>query len=191
MRAEEVKKELELLFCKESEIEKEQLLIGIDGMCCSGKTTLCEELLKKYDCNVFHMDDFFLRPEQRTAERLSEVGGNVDYERFKEEVLKPLQQGETFSYRPFDCSTGGFKEKVEVFPKKWNIIEGVYCLHPHFGEAYDYRFFMDVEEEEQKRRVLKRSGAEKYQRFVSEWIPKENAYFQAFRVASMERRPNL
>lgn len=187
MRANEVKKEMEHLFQEKNTVKKERLLIGIDGMCCSGKTTLSEEILKEHDCNVFHMDDFFLRPEQRTAERLSEVGGNVDYERFKEEVLKPLQRGEAFSYRPFDCSTGGFKEKVEVFPKKWNIIEGVYCLHPYFGEIYDYRFFMDIEDEEQKSRVLKRSGAEKYQRFVSEWIPKENAYFEAF---ILSRRQN-
>lgn len=188
MRAEEVKTELELLFSREAEIKKEPILIGIDGMCCSGKTTLCEELLKQHDCNVFHMDDFFLRPEQRTAERLFEVGGNVDYERFKEEVVTPLLQGRAFSYRPFDCKTGGFGEEREVFPKKWNLIEGVYCLHPYFGDIYDFCFFMEIDAQEQKRRVLKRSGAEKYQRFVTEWIPKENAYFAAFDVKSVLRR---
>ena len=64
--------------------EREFVIVAIDGKCTSGKTTLAGRLAEIYDCNVFHMDDFFLRPEQRTAERFAEVGGNVDYERFQE-----------------------------------------------------------------------------------------------------------
>ena len=46
------------------------------------------------------MDDFFLRPEQRTEERLKEVGGNVDRERFLEEVARPLtNKKKSFGYR--------------------------------------------------------------------------------------------
>ena len=50
------------------------------------------------------MDHFFLRPEQRTPERLRTPGENVDHERFLEEVLCPLRAGRVFWYRPFDCS---------------------------------------------------------------------------------------
>ena len=85
--------------------QKETAIVAIDGNCTSGKTTLANQLAANYDCNIFHMDDFFLRPEQRTPERFSEVGGNVDYERFLAEVLIPLKLGKPFSYRPFDCST--------------------------------------------------------------------------------------
>ena len=46
--------------------EKDMILVAIDGKCTSGKTTLASKLAELYDCNVFHMDDFFLRPEQRT-----------------------------------------------------------------------------------------------------------------------------
>ena len=67
-------------------------------------------------------------------------------------------------------------------PKKWNIIEGAYSLHPYFGDIYDYRFFMDIEEAAQKARVIKRNGKERYERFVSEWIPKEMAYFETFQI---------
>ena len=71
--------------------QKDMVVVAIDGKCTSGKTTLASKLVQIYDCNVFHMDDFFLRPEQRTPERFAEVGGNVDYERFQEEVLLPLK----------------------------------------------------------------------------------------------------
>ena len=80
--------------------QKDMVIVAIDGKCTSGKTTLASQLAEVYDCNVFHMDDFFLRPEQRTPERFAEIGGNVDYERFREEVLLPLKSGKAFSCRP-------------------------------------------------------------------------------------------
>ena len=98
--------------------EKDFVIVAIDGKCTSGKTTLASKLAELYDCNVFHMDDFFLRPEQRTSERFAEVGGNVDYERFQEEVLFPLRSGKAFSYRPFDCSTFTLAAPVTVTQKK-------------------------------------------------------------------------
>ena len=58
--------------------QKDMVIVAIDGKCTSGKTTLASKLAQIYDCNVFHMDDFFLRPEQRIPERLAEVGGNVE-----------------------------------------------------------------------------------------------------------------
>ena len=94
-----------------------QIVIAIDGNCTAGKTTLASILEKEYDCNVFHMDDFFLRPQQRTAERYAQPGGNVDYERFQEEVVLPLKTGKPFSYRPFSCKSFTLSDAVEITPK--------------------------------------------------------------------------
>lgn len=160
---------------------QKQILIAIDGSCAAGKTTLAAELEKVCDCNVFHMDDFFLRPEQRTAERLAEAGGNVDYVRFWEEVLQPLQTGEAFSYRPYDCSTGMLKDPVAVTPKKVNIIEGSYSHHPYFGEPYDLKVFLQVPEEVRRQRILQRP-AFLHKRFFEQWIPMEQRYFAHFAV---------
>ena len=63
------------------------VLVALDGRCGAGKTTLARRLQTELGCRVFHMDDFFLRPEQRTAERLARPGENVDHERFLAEVL--------------------------------------------------------------------------------------------------------
>ena len=70
---------------------KEPLLIAIDGRCAAGKTTTASLVKEKINCNIIHMDSFFLQPWQRTKERLDEPGGNVDYERVKKEVL--ISQG--------------------------------------------------------------------------------------------------
>jgi len=36
---------------------------------------------------------------------------------------------------------------------------------------------------EQSRRILKRNGPEMHRRFLNEWIPLENRYFQALAIA--------
>ena len=162
---------------------KNFVIVAIDGKCTSGKTTLASQLAEIYDCNVFHMDDFFLRPEQRTPERFAEVGGNVDYERFHEEVLLPLKSGKTFSYRPFDCSTFTLAAPVTVAPKKLNVIEGTYSHHPYFGDPYDLKILLTVDEETQRQRILERP-AFLHKRFFEEWIPMENRYFDGFAIPS-------
>lgn len=164
-------------------LQKTPVLMAIDGSCTAGKSTLAARLETIYDCNVFHMDDFFLRPEQRTPERLAEPGGNVDYERFREEVLLPLQAGKPFSYRPYDCSTGKLKTAVEVNPKTINIIEGTYSHHPYFGEVYDLKVYLQVSEKVRRQRILQRP-AFLHRRFFEEWIPMEQQYFAAFAVAA-------
>ena len=161
--------------------QKDHVIVAIDGPCTSGKTTLAGKLCEIYNCNVFHMDDFFLRPEQRTAERFAEIGGNVDYERFMDEVLLPLKNGTDFSYRPFDCKTFTLAAPVAVEPKKLTIIEGSYCNHPIFGNPYDMKIFLTITPDLQHQRVLQRPEF-LHRRFFEEWIPMENHYFDVFGI---------
>ena len=41
-----------------------RVIAAIDGRCGAGKSTLAAQLQAQLSCRVFHMDDFFLRPEQ-------------------------------------------------------------------------------------------------------------------------------
>ena len=81
--------------------QRSTLVLAIDGRCAAGKTTLAARLAELCDCNVIHMDHFFLCSKQNTMERLQQAGGNMDYVRFCEEILIPLHEGRKFSYRPF------------------------------------------------------------------------------------------
>ena len=163
-------------------LEKEMALLAIDGSCTSGKTTLAAELRAAYPCQVIAMDDFFLRPSQRTPERMAQVGGNVDYERFQEEVLSPLLCGHTAVYRPYCCRTGTLLEPVTVEPRGLIVIEGSYSHHPYFGNPYDLRVFLEHTPELQRERVLQRP-AHLHKKFLELWIPMENAYFETFHIA--------
>lgn len=163
-------------------MEKGPLTVAIEGGSASGKTTLSSVLSEVYDVAVFHMDDFFLRPEQRTKERLSEVGGNVDRERFIGEVLCSLNKREAVSYRPFDCGKMALGERVTVMPRKLTVVEGVYSMHKEFKDYYGLSVFLDIDKEYQKSRILKRNGEGLAKRFFEEWIPLEDEYFRAFSV---------
>lgn len=162
--------------------DKDQVVVAVDGMCGSGKSTLGGILQEIYDCNLFHMDDFFLQPGQRTKTRLEEPGGNVDYERFQEEILAHLEAPQDFCYQAYDCSRQKLGERVQVVRRRLNIVEGAYSQHPYFGDVYDLRFFCGIPKEEQMRRIRRRNGEEMLKRFCAEWIPMENRYFAAFGI---------
>jgi len=157
-------------------------IVAIDGDAASGKTTLGGILRLIYNCNVMHMDHFFLRPEQRTEERLAQPGGNVDYERFKKEALMPLLAQKPFSYRPFDCQTWDFGEEIVVTPNKLTIIEGCYSHHPALEESYDIKAFLKVDSTEQMRRIALRNIPPLVEKFRDIWIPMEKKYFAEFDV---------
>lgn len=163
--------------------KKEHVIMAIDGPCTAGKTTLAGKLQAHYGCNVIHMDEFFLRPEQRTPERLSTPGGNVDYERFHEEVLLPLSAGEAFSYRPFSCAHMVLAEPVSVPSAPLTVIEGTYSTHPYFQSPYDLTVFLTVDSETQRQRIGQRE-AWKQEMFHNVWIPMEQAYFTHFHIQS-------
>ena len=163
--------------------QQARVIVAIEGGSASGKTSLARLLQQVYDCNVFHMDDFFLQPHQRTPERFAEPGGNVDRERFQEEVLKPLNRGGAFTYRVFDCSQMALGDSVDVQPKRLNIVEGAYSMHPALSRAYDISAFLSIDPERQAQRILQRNGARMQQRFLNEWIPLENQYFAHTGVA--------
>ena len=168
---------------QEIETRKQRpLLIAVDGRCAAGKTTLAGRLEQELNCNVIHMDHFFLQPEQRTEERLHEPGGNVDYERFREEVISGLHTGQAFSYRRFDCKTMSFVSEIQVEPKTVTIVEGAYSCHPTLWDAYDLRVFLDVDGQEQLQRIEHRNGTEALPMFRDRWIPLEERYFETYRI---------
>ncbi len=161
-----------------------RVVLAIDGPCGGGKSTLGKALKTAYadlGCELFHMDDFFLTPDQRTAERLTQPGGNVDRERFLAEVLQNIVKGEPFTYRRFDCQTGEFVP-VSAKPGKLSIVEGAYALHPDLRQHYGVRIFLDIKPKAQLERLRGRVGEEKLKRFTGQWIPLENRYFDALNI---------
>lgn len=166
---------------------RKPFLIAIDGRCGSGKTTLADALSKAVEarfgisCPVLRMDDFYLRPEQRTRERYLEPGGNVDRERFLSEVLRPLAAGEEFEYLPLECPALTLGAPKRFAPSPAAIIEGSYSLHPELRPYYGLCVFMSVSKAVQRERLLRREGEEGLERFEARWISLEESYFEGLK----------
>lgn len=157
-------------------------VVAVDGRSASGKTTMAEKLSAVTGAGMIHMDDFFLPPNLRTAERFAVPGGNVHYERFQQEVLPHLRDSGPFSYRRFNCSQMDYGEPRQVKESSWRIVEGAYSQHPALKNYMDLRVFADVDQETQMQRIRRRNGAEQTEQFAVRWIPLEEAYFRAFRI---------
>ena len=178
-----MKQVLDTILSELHKTKKSPFLIAIDGNCGSGKTTLGNFLAKELNASLFHMDNFFLQPHQRTEERLSEPGGNVDYERFQEEVLNHLADACGVTFRPFNCHEWKLADIAVTVPYNTIVIvEGSYSHHPYFGDFYDVKLFLEISPEEQKKRILARDGEAMWPMFRDKWIPMENQYFEAFKI---------
>ena len=112
-------------------------------------------------------------------------GGNMDFERLRTEVTEPMTAQKEIIYRPYDCMNDTFR-KQEILPRKnLYVIEGSYSHHPELQMQYDLKVFLTCGKEEQKRRLMDRNP-ERYESFVTRWIPMEERYYQAFGIESAE-----
>ncbi len=166
--------------------QKASITVAIEGRSGAGKSTLAALFCQVYDSiSLFHMDDFFLPHSRKTKERLAEPGGNIDYERFGDEVLYGLKSAAPFNYRKYDCALDKLSPPVSACPSHLNVIEGVYSMHPNLRESYDYAVFLDADTQTQSERIKKRSGESLHKRFLEEWIPLEELYFSAYNIKSL------
>jgi len=155
------------------------IVITIDGNSCSGKTTLANQLKKIYNCNVIHMDDYFLPLNKRTKERLLMPGGNINFEKFYDDIIKNL--GKDLVLEAFDCKTKSFKDKQIISHNKLTIVEGSYSLHPYFGKYYNFSICLHIDPIIQLNRLKVRENIN-IDNFINKWIPLENKYFDYYNI---------
>lgn len=156
-------------------------VLAIDGRCAAGKTTLAEELKKVCECNVVHMDDFYLPMEKRTSVIMEQPGGNIDFQRLSDEILIPLTEGKQAVYRPYDCHNNKYLASKKIDSDLITIIEGSYSCHPKLREFYKLCIFMDISKELQIER-LKARNPMKLDDFKNIWIPREERYFDICKI---------
>lgn len=173
---------LEVLRIAEKESAGERpVIIAIDGRCGSGKTSFAELVGRLFSCNVFHMDDYYLPFASRLGNWRSIPAGNMDLERFRQDVLLPAKAGEQVIYCPYDCQMGQRKEKQLFQPSRLTVVEGSYSQHPLLAEYYDLKIFLTCSGKEQESRLRAREGSN-FTAFKEQWIPMEENYFEHFAV---------
>ena len=169
---------IEILKAEQSSLKK-PFFLAIDGRCASGKTTLAAQLESKLSCSVFHIDDFFLPVQKRSAM----PGGNIDYARIKQEMIQPCKEGASvLDFCPFDCHAQSLLQPVKKYIKPLVVIEGSYSCHPLLFNFYDFHIFLTINQEEQKNRIIARNGEAVWNIFEKQWIPLEEKYFSYYQI---------
>lgn len=163
-------------------------LVAIDGPCASGKTVLSNDIrrhlksISDLRIDIVEMDHFFLPPALRSEDRFAEPGGNIHYERFLQEIIRPLTAHQALSYQVFNCAIMDYDGKIELEGSDIILIEGVYSQHPLWRDNLKLKLFCTAELDIRLSRIEKRDGQKKLECFINEWIPLEDGYFEAFNV---------
>jgi len=158
------------------------VLVGLDGCCGSGKTTLAGLLAQRLPgCTVLHTDDYYLPLDRRTPDWIHTPAANMDLDRLRAEVLDPARAGQPFRTRAYSCRLGRYLDPAEHRPGALVLVEGSYSHHPALADRYDLRIFLRCSPAEQARRLQAREG-DRYPLFVQRWIPLEEGYFARYRI---------
>jgi uridine kinase len=145
--------------------------VGVDGFGASGKTTLAEAIAAELpDSVVVHIDDF-ARPDLTGWER----------NRFVDQVLEPLRDGRPAHYQRWDFDRNVGAEWLDVPVGVPVVVEGVSSTDVRLGIPWDVTLWVEVAYEVRLARALERDGPERMDRWLTDWMPSEQAYTAAQR----------
>lgn len=143
------------------------LIIGIDGLGGSGKTTFAkaiEQELINQNCQAvtFHLDDHIVEREKRYRTGYEEWYEYYylqwDVKNLTANLFEPLQSGcndiSLAFYDKFTDST--VTKQISVSPDSIVLIEGVFLQRHEWRRFYDFVFYLDCPREVRHERVLNR-----------------------------------
>ena len=140
--------------------------MGVDGKGAAGKTRLAQRIAAALPgSSVIGVDDF-ARPDLRGWE----------LSRFIDQVRDPLLAGRAARYQRWDFHADRSTEWVEVAPGAPVVVEGVSATDVRLGVPWDVTLWLEVPAEERMRRALARDGEVLRERWLTDWIPSEDAY---------------
>jgi len=131
--------------------------IGICGPSNSGKSTICESLLKKHDAGWIEVDHYL-----KTKEEIPFIGEYRNWELPQNhtfnilfEDLKKLSSGESINHPVYGFKKGKIKGYRQVEPKETIFVEGFYLFSDkNIRDMLDIKIYLDIPEEEiRKRRI--------------------------------------
>lgn len=119
-------------------------LIAIDGLPCSGKSTMANQLARRFEFECIYLDEFVL-PQKDWPERIRPAFP-FEYIRYQEFVrtVETLATGEECAFYPFDWNSLSISRTLRTITlTKPVVVEGVSSLNSSLCPFYDLRVFVE------------------------------------------------
>lgn len=173
------------------------VIIGIDGLGGSGKSTISEVIkntLINDDINtvLLHIDDFIHPRNVRYNENYEEwecykyLQWRYDY--LIKEIIKPVKKGRAFSGKIeiYDKENDTYiMQDLEIPLGTVVIIEGIFLQRKELAGIFDYMVYIDVSEKERLERVIKRDSyigdeGQIRKKYENRYFPAERKYTDSY-----------
>jgi len=154
-------------------------LIGIDGLPCSGKSTLADTLKKSLRLNSIELDDFALpESEWPPGNRPSFPFPFVRYEAFLQAIRNLATKGEC-SFYPFDWKTLAISDQLRTIMLSTSVVvEGVSALHPSICDLYRLRVFVESDRTSTFQAAMARGDKDWAKQWEEFFLPSTDLYMQ-------------
>lgn len=145
------------------------VLVAIGGGGGTGKSHLAGFIQDRLDdVTVIHADDF---------SRSGTPGWEA--QRFREQVLGPLLQGQSTRYQAYDWDADRLAEWHQVNPRGVVVAEGVAVVNRAFADLWDVSVWVDCPRDIRLRRGIRRDGPAAERIWVEQWMPEEDSFFES------------
>lgn len=145
-------------------------MIGVDGPSGAGKSTLALLLASRLDAPLIQIDDF-----------VSWNNFSGWWDRFEDQVLRPLLSGHDATYQQRDWNGDEFGDGLAGWRTvKWSpvvVIEGVTCSRAAVSNDLACRVWMETPALERLRRGLERDG-DSHRDLWDRWMIEEDTFFE-------------
>ena len=128
--------------------QSKPLLVAIDGLPLSGKTTLAQRVIEELGAECLGLDDL-VRPEAEWSSR-DKPSFPFDFLRYDEfvDAVRSLAHHRCCRFHPYNWETGLIEDLPRIVQGDGiALVEGVSALHPDLAPLYDLRVWVESDAE--------------------------------------------
>lgn len=154
-------------------------IVAVDGHSAAGKSTFAAALAGEVGASLVRGDDFYRVLDEGERARLGPAQGAdlyYDWQRLRDEVLRPLRDGRPAQFHPYDWANNALQSRRSTIrPAPTVVVEGLFVSRPELAEWMDMTICVTTDPAERRRRQAARADASPD--WVRRWDGAEQWYF--------------
>jgi uridine kinase len=158
----------------------ESRVVAVDGYSAAGKSSFADALASRTGGTLGRGDDFYRVMDEDERAQLAPLDGierYYDWQRMRDEVLRPLREGRSAVYNPYDWESGRLASaSVRISALPVLIVEGLFVSRPELQPFLDLSILVDAPTTVRRRRQIDRADASP--EWLARWDAAERMFFR-------------